>query len=116
MGKSVQSLIMRGTVLFLSLVSFSISQGRIVEPSKALERLFDEDADNCNINDFDGPQECHCGNGRKISTFSSPALDSGTRDRQYNLTCTAIDGYDDVHSGHSWYICTLFGFSIFTSP
>jgi len=102
MGKSVQSLIMRGTVLFLSLVSFSISQGRIVEPSKALERLFDKDDDNCNINDYDGPQECHCGNGRKISTFSSPDFDIYKRDRLYDLACTPIDGYDDVHSGHSW--------------
>ena len=78
--------------------------GRIVEPSKALERLFDKDDDNCNINDYDGPQECHCGNGRKISTFSSPDFDIFKRDRLYDLACTPIDGYDDVHSGHSWYV------------
>ena len=71
-------------------------------PSKADERgLFDEYEDKCDENAYDGNQECHCGNGRKISSFKS-SYESSYKDRKYDLTCTAIENYDDVHSGHSW--------------
>ena len=76
--------------------------GRTVVPSKADERgLFDEYEDKCDENAYDGNQECHCGNGRKISSFKS-SYKSSYKDRKYDLTCTAIENYNDVHSGHSW--------------
>ena len=71
-------------------------------PSRPVDRgLFDLYEDKCDKNDYDGSQECHCGNGRKISGFES-TFKSHYNDREYDLKCTDIKYYDDVHSGHSW--------------
>ena len=63
--------------------------------------LFDSNDDNCPTNEYDEQQECYCGKGRKISELSS-VHDNGKQDRQYDFTCTDIDGYDDGSTGDSW--------------
>ena len=57
--------------------------------------------EDCEVNEFDGPQTCLCGDGRKISWVTAE-YDSGDHDRQYEFTCTDIPGNVGGWSGDTW--------------
>ena len=64
-----------------------------------IDRVADDD--DCPEPEFDEPQRCICGAGRKIS-YVSAEYNSKKKDRKYVFTCTPIPGNVGGFSGDSW--------------
>ena len=64
-----------------------------------IDRVADDD--DCPEPEFDEPQRCICGAGRKIS-YVSAEYNSKKKDRKYVFTCTPIHGNVGGFSGDSW--------------
>ena len=69
-------------------------------PAPSNLNRFGED-DDCDVNEYDGAQKCHCGEGRKISWVASE-YSSDDDDRQYQFECTDIPGNVGGWSGDTW--------------
>ena len=69
-------------------------------PAPANFNRFSEE-DECEVNELDEVQKCHCGFGRKISWVTAEYY-SGRKDRKYSFTCTDIPGNIGGFSGDTW--------------
>ena len=82
----------------------NIIQKRTLSKTPADKRgfkRFGSEDDDCEVNEFDGPQSCHCGEGRKISWVTAE-YDDHDHDRQYSFTCTGIPDNVGGFSGNTW--------------